>query len=76
MIKIPFNKFDFEHSFHSISLKLDKMVGIMKNWSCTVFGPYQSKREGELGVTQIQEFLENESLATDFAETQQMNDTF
>jgi len=29
---------------------------------------------GELGVTQISEFLENESLVTNFAESQQVDD--
>ena len=28
---------------------------------------------GEMGVTQIEEFLENESLTTNFAATQQIN---
>jgi len=32
-----------------------------------------SPRVEELGVTQIEEFLENESLTTDFSETQQIN---
>ena len=47
----------------------------MKNWSCISdqFGPIGPMR-GELGVTQIPEFLKNENLTVDFAETQQVND--
>ena len=43
-------------------------------WSCIVFRPNRPKRgRGQPGVTQIQEFLENENLITDFAGTQQIN---
>jgi len=37
-------------SFDSISLKFDRLVGSMKNWSCIVFEPNRSKKgEGVMG---------------------------
>jgi len=43
----------------------------MRNWTCIVFGPNQ-KNKTEPGVTYIQEFLENESLTTDFSDTRRV----
>jgi len=51
------------------ALKHDRMVGTMENRSCIVFGPNEPNREGA-GVTRFPEFLENESLTTDFTEIQ------
>jgi len=50
-------------------LKLGRTIVSIENWSSIVFGtirPYA----GELGVTQIREFLENENLTTDVSEIQ------
>jgi len=66
MYKISF-AFDSGRSFDWISSKLGRTVFSIKNWCCIVFGPIRLN-EGELGITQIREFLENENLTTDFFE--------
>ena len=68
MYKISF-AFDTGRSFDCISLKLDRVVVCIEYWCCIVFGSIRPN-EGELGVTQIREFLENENLTTDFFEIQ------
>ena len=66
--------FDLGRSFHLIPLKLDRIIDTMENWSCQVYGPNRPTKRGKgLGVMQIQEFIENESLSTEFPETQQVN---
>jgi len=49
-------------NFDSISWKLDWMVSTMENWRCTIFGLdwLNGEGEGEIKVTQIPEFWENE----------------
>jgi len=64
---LNFLGFDLGVSFDSIFPKLDRMVGTMDNWSSIVFG------QGELGIAEIQELLENGSLTTYFAGTQQFD---
>ena len=64
MWKISFG-FDLERSFGSIFLKIDRTVVTMKNWSYVVLVSIRPN-EGELEITKIREFLENENLTTDF----------
>jgi len=61
-----------QRSFDLIFLKRDRRVGTKKTWTYVASEPNQLN-EGELGVTQISEFLRNESLTTDFAETHQVD---
>ena len=60
---------DLGRRFDSISLKLDRTVVYIEDWSVIAFGPIWPN-EGELGVPQIRESLENENLITDFSEIQ------
>ena len=72
MLKISF-ELSLGRSLYWTFLKLDMLIGgTMENWSCIVFGPNQPLRRGG-GFTQIIEFLENESLTTDFTETYQVS---
>ena len=50
----------FKRSFESISLKLDGMVGTMKNWNSTVFGSNLLNEEGARGHA-ISRIFENDS---------------
>jgi len=56
--------------FVSISLKLDGIVGTTGNWRCIRFGLNRLNGGGEIRVTQIPEFQENENLTTESAKIQ------
>ena len=44
------------------------MVVSIEDLSCVAFGPIRPNEGGELGVTQIREFVENKKLTTNFFE--------
>ena len=55
-ITVP-TEFDLGRTFDSISLKLDRTVVSIEDWSFIVFGPIWPN-EGALEVTLIQEFFD------------------
>jgi len=62
-----FFRAQFGGSFDFISLKLDILVGTMKNWSHIVFGPNRPQR-GQAGSHANLRIFKNESLPPDSAE--------
>ena len=67
-LNIGDTELDLGRSFGAISVKLGRTVVPVEDYSCIVFGPQFGPMRGELGVTQIREFLENETLTTNFFE--------